>query len=172
MPTVLFSHEGKYKAYIRSVPNQEDDGFHFNVDVTGKSFDSQRLAIRNARSYLSKKRRKFYKKHPRKWKKVNRRIPKSERGKSPIQTLHKLYKMKKKTAIILVAHSKKKLKLKADYSRKKWSKKTTAISGATTDFNLAIASVMLKGSEKERKLVSKMLTEFTNEPFRKTNLFY
>jgi hypothetical protein len=172
MITVLFSHEGKHKAYIRAVPNREDDGHHFVVDVTGKEFDSQRQAISNARKYLKKKRAKFYKKNPRKWVKVNRRIPKEERGKSPIKTLHKLYKMKKKTAQILVAYSNKKLKLKPEYSRKAWDKKTAAIFGETQIFNLAIAAVMQNGTAKERKAVSKMLIEFTHEPFKKSNLFY
>lgn len=172
MCTALFSHEGKYRASIKSVPNKEDDGFHYIVDVTGKSFDSEKKAIRHARSWLRKKRRKYYKKNPKKWVKRTRRIPKEERHLSPIKTLHKLYKMKKKTAQILVKHSDKKLKIKLDYSRKKWDKSTTAVSGETSAFNLAISSVLITGTEKERKSVSKMLVKFTHEPFRKTNMFY
>lgn len=172
MCTVLFSHEGKYRAIVNAVPNKEDDGFHYVVDVTGKISDSEKKAIRHARSWLRKKRRKYYKKNPKKWVKRTRRIPKEMRNVSPIKKLHKLYKMKKVTAKILVAHSDKKLKINLNYSRKKWDKKTAAISGETSSFNLAIASVLVNGTEVERKKVSKMLTKFTHEPFRKTNMFY
>lgn len=175
METVLYSHEGKYRAIVRAIPNREDDGFHFKVDVTKKEFDSQRKAIRNARSWLKKKRRKYYKKHPRKWVKRTRGIPKEERMVkfNPIKTLHKLHKMEKDAAKILIKHSGKKLKLHKEYSKKTWNKrKVCAVSGDHKDFALAISSVMKKGTIIERKAVSKMLKKFVSEPYQKSNLFY
>lgn len=175
MATVLYSHEGKYRAIVKEIPNREDDGYHFVVDVTGEEFDSLRKAIRKARSWLKKKRRKYYKKHPRRWVKRTRKIPKEERDVkfNPIKHLQKLVKMEKETAKILVKYSDKKLKVRKDYSKKTWNnKKVTAVSGDPKDFSLAIAAIMKKGSTTERKAVSKMLKNFVNEPYQKSNLFY
>ena len=81
--------------------------------------------------------------------------------------------MKTPAAKILVRMSNKKLKLHENYSRKKWeNKKTTAVSGETEDFNTAIYNVMKDGTKRERKLVARMLSDFTHEPYRKTNMFY
>ncbi len=173
MATVLFSKEGKFRAWIREVPNGVDDGSSYKLDVTGKIFNSQKGAIRNARKWLKKKRDRYYKKHPEKRVrvKVKRLVPKVVPPKR--KTIHKLYKMNKDVAEILFRMSAKKLKIHLDYSRKKWeSKKTVAVSGETADFNTAIYTVMKDGTRKERKQVSKMMEKFTHEPFRKTNMFY
>jgi len=171
--TALFSKEGKYRAFVNAIFNVETDGYSFKVNVTGKIYDSQKMAIKNAKKWLKNKRVKYYKKHPNKRPKVKtvRIYPKPT--KSPIKTINKLYKMKASVAKILFRMSEKKLKIHKDYSRKKWdNRKTTAVSGETADFNTAIYNVMKDGTSNERKLVAKMLKNFTHEPFRKTNLFY
>lgn len=171
--TVLFSKEGKYQARVLSLFSETDDGNYFRVDKTGRTFTSHRLAINNARKWLLKKRTKYYKKHPKEKPRIKtvRVIPKER--KSPIKTINKLHKMKTDAAKILHRMSGRKLKIHNDYSRKKFdSKKTTAVSGSTEDFNRAIYVVMKDGTKKERKIISKMLKEFTHEPFRKTNMFY
>lgn len=171
---MLFSRVGNYRATVIPIPNKEDDGFNFRCVETGKESDSQKKAIRNARSYLKKKRKKWHKKHP-KPKKV---YPKAKRRAdikkvNPIKTINKLYKMDKTTAKILVKYAPKKtLKLHNKYARKKFKKTTTAVSGEPLNFSLAIAAVMKKGTKGERKAISKMLTKFVHEPYRKTNMFY
>ena len=173
--TTLFSREGKYRANVSAIFDTESDGYNFKVDVTGRIYDSQKLAIKNASRWLKKKRMRYYKKHPKervRFKTV-RINPKIEKIKNPIKTINKLYKMEKSVARILYRMSGKKLKVHGDYSRKKWdNKKTTAVSGDTEQFNTAIYNVMKDGTKTERKLVAKMLKKFTHEPFRKTNLFY
>ena len=174
MCTTLFSRVGNYRATVIDIPSREDDGTFFRCVETGKEFDSQRKAIRNARTYLKKKRKKWHKKHP----KHTRKYPKAKRRAdikkvNKIKTINKLYKMEKATAKILVKHAPKKtLKLHSEYARKKFKKKTTAVSGEPINFSLAIASVMKQGTKSERKAVSKMLTKFIHEPYRKTNMFY
>lgn len=182
MSTILYSKEGKFQAKVLDIPNKEDDGYHFLVDVTGMTFSSQRKAIRNARSWLKRKRKKYYKKHPKKrpWVKRQRIYPKqSELNKLGPRTIHKLYKMKRETAKILTAYSRKckaehKLRLHSNYSKKKWGKKTAAVSGEPTAFAIVIAKIMKEGSPKERKLVSKMINTFMNEPKGKNGnyIFY
>lgn len=172
MATALFSKEGKFRAIITEVPNKVDDGFSYRLDLTKRIFTTQNGAIRNARALLKKKRARYYKKHPEQRVRIKaRRLNPKE--KSNRKTIHKLFKMDKQAANILVRMSGNKLKLHLDYSRKKWdNKKTTAVSGETADFNKAIWTTMKDGTQKERKLVAKMLKKFTNEPFRKTNMFY
>lgn len=175
MATELYSHEGKYRAIVREVPSKEDDGYVFYVDVLDETFESQRKAIRKARSWLKKKRQKYYQKHPRKWVKRTRGIPKESRNVkiNPFKKIHKLYKMKKEVAKLLNKHSDKKLKIHKDYSKKTWkSRKVCAVSGETKDFNLAIASIMKSGTLKERKATAKMIAKIANEQFQKSNLFY
>lgn len=171
--TVLFSKEGKYRALVQSIFNDIDDGNFYRVDVTGRTFTSHRLAINHARKWLQKKRMKYYKKHPKKRPRIKTVRINPKPTKSKVKVINKLYKMEKNAAKILVRMSGKKLKLHDNYSRKKFdSKKTTAVSGKTTDFNTAIYNVMADGTKKERKLVAKMLKKFTHEPYRRTNLFY
>ena len=170
--TVLFSKEGKYRALVQTVFDSETDGYCYRVNETGRTFTSHRLAINNARRWLKKKRTKFYKKHPDKVPRVKTVRIKPKKAKR-ITKINKLYKMKLETAKILVRMSNKKLKIHKEYSRKKFdNKKTTAVSGATKDFNLAIMNVMKDGTKKERKLVAKMLKKFMHEPYRSTNMFY
>ena len=171
--TVLFSKDGKYKAIVNALFHADTDGYSYKVDVTGRIYDSNKLATNNARRWLKKKRTKYYKKHPNRKPRVKtvRIYPKKEQ--SPIKTINKLYPMNVAAAKILVRMSNKKLKLHKDYSRKKFdSQKTTAVSGETKDFNIAIYNVMKDGTTRERKRVAKMLQKFTAEPFRKTNMFY
>lgn len=174
MCTTLFSNVGNYRATVIAISNGVDDGFHYKCIETGKISDSQRKAIQNARTYLRKKRIKWHKKHT----KVRKKYPKAKRRAdikkvNPIKTINKLFKMEKKVANILVKHSTdKKLKLHLKYAKKKFKKKTTVISGEPIDFSLAIASVMKNGTKDERKAVSKMLTKFVHEPYKKTNMFY
>lgn len=172
MATALFSKEGKFRAIITEVPSGIDDGYAYKVDLTKRIFKTQSGAINNARALLKKKRARYYKKHPEKRVRIKARrlFPKE---KSNRKVIHKLYKMNKEAAKILVRMSDNKLKMHLDYSRKKWeNKKTTAVSGNTADFNKAIWTTMKDGTKKERKIVAKMLKAFTNEPFRKTNMFY
>lgn len=171
--TALFSKDNVHRALVQTVHNDIDDGYYFRVDATGKVFASHRVAINNARNWLRKQRLKYYRRNPDKKPvlKTVRLIPK--KVKSKIREINKLYKMKSDTAIILHRMSEKKLKLHLNYSRKKWeNKKTTAVSGTTTEFNTAIYNVMEDGTKKERKKVAKMLKKFTHEPFRNTNMFY
>lgn len=170
--TVLFSKEGKYRALVQTVFDSESDSYCFRVDVTKRTYTSQQLAINNARRWLKKKRMKYYKKHPKKKPRVKtvRLYPKQ---KKQIKKIKKLYKMKEDAAKILVRMSNKKLKIHKEYSRKKFdNKKTTAVSGDTKDFNVAVYNTMKDGTKKERKIVAKMLQKFTHESFRKTNMFY
>lgn len=171
--SVLFSREGKYMAKVQTVFNNENDGYFYRVDATGRTYSSHKLAVNNARTWLKKKRTKYYKKHPKERPRVRTVRLKPKPTKSKIKTIQKLYKMEKETAKILYRMSGKKLKIHNDYSRKKFeSKKTTAVSGETTDFNVAIYNTMKDGTKKERKAVAKMLKKFNHEPFRKTNMFY
>jgi len=171
--TVLFSKEGKYRALVQSIFNDIDDGNFYRVDVTGRTFTSHRLAINHARKWLQKKRMKYYKKHPKERPRIKTVRINPKPTKSKVKVINKLYKMEKDAAKILVRMSGKKLKLHDNYSRKKFdSKKTTAVSGDTKDFNIAIYNVMADGTKKERKVVAKMLKKFTHEPYRKTNMFY
>lgn len=172
--TILFSQEGKYRALVQTVFDSESDKNCYRVNTTGRTFTSHRLAINHARRWLKKKRTKFYRKHPEKKPRVKTvRLNPKKKDKSPISKINKLYKMESKAAKILVRMSNKKLKIHKDYSRKKFSgKKTTAVSGDTKDFNVAIFNVMKDGTKKERKLVANMLKKFTHEPYRSTNMFY
>ena len=170
--TVLFSKEGKYRAAIQTVFNDVDDSNYFRVDVTGKTFVSHGGAINHARKWLRKKRFKYYKKNPKEKPRI-KTVRLNPKPKRKFKTINKLHIMEKATAKILIRMSDKKLKLHDNYSRKKFdNEKTTAVSGETTDFNVAIYTTMVDGTKKERKLVAKMLKKFTHEPFRKTNLFY
>lgn len=171
--TVLFSTDGKHRAIIYPLLDDFSDGYSYKLDVTGRIYASLSPAVRSARKWLRKKRIKYYNKHPDKRPRIKtvRLYPKETRVKQ--KSIQKLYKMDKETANILFRMSEKKLKIYADYSRKKFdNNKTTAISGSTTDFNLAICKTLKEGTKKERKLVAKMLTKFTHEPFRNTNMFY
>lgn len=171
MATVLFSKEGKYRVVIREIPNDIDDGFFYKVEATGRIFQSIGGAVRSARMLLKKWRFKYYKKHPEKRVRIKakRLVPKVKKK----TRLLKLYVMDKDAAKILVRMSDNKLKLHSNYSRKKFNnEKTTAVSGETTDFSSAIATVMKDGTKKERKTVSKMMLKFIHEPFQKTNMFY
>ena len=171
MATVLFSKEGVYRVFIREVPNGIDDGSHYKSDIKGRVFNSEKGAIRNARKWLKKKRDRYYKKNP----KLKPRV-KTYRLRPKIKkksTINKLYKMEKDVANILFRMSDKKLKIHLEYSRKKFdNKKTVAVSGETTNFNMAILTTMKDGTKNERKAVAKMLKKFTHEPYRKTNMFY
>lgn len=169
--TVLFSREGKYRAVVKYFLNDFDDGHFYRVEQTGRCFTSHKLAINHARNWLKKKRTKYYINNPRKRGRTQRIKPKAE--KVLVKQINKLYKMELQCAKIMVRMSEKKLKLHKDYARKKFNDKTTtAVSGGTSDFNTAIYNVMRDGTKHERKIVSKMLKEFTHEPFRKTNMFY
>lgn len=178
MATVIFSNVGDFRAEVKEVLSKEDDGFDYVCVQTGKRFDSEKRAIRNARSWLKRKRRKYYKKNPRTFQlkgKVKRRSEiQSEKKINPIRTINKLFKMEKSTATILMKYApSKSLKLHNKYAKKKWDKSVTAVSGSTVDFSVTIATIMKKGSKKERKAVSKLIESFANEPYGKNNtIFY
>lgn len=171
--TVLYSKEGKYRAIVQYIFNDMDDGYYYRVDVTGRTFIHHKLAINHARKWLQKKRMKYYKKHPKERPRIKTVRINPKPTKSKIKTIQKLYMMEKVTAKILFRMSEKKLKVHENYARKKFdNEKTTAVSGETKDFNIAILNTMKDGTKKERKLVAKMLKKFTHEPYRKTNMFY
>ena len=171
--TYLFSKDGVNRVRVYAVFDQNSDGNAYRVDATNKTYASQKMAIKGARKWLHKKRVRFYKKNPklRPHIKAVRLIPKEIIIKRPV--ILKLYKMDKEVAKILFRMSNKKLKIHEDYSRKKFdNKKTTAVSGDTSDFNMAIVTVLKDGTKKERKQVAKMLRKFTSEKSRTTNMFY
>jgi len=171
--TALFSKEGKYRALVQTVFDDETGGYCFRVNTTKKTFTSHRLAINNAKRWLKKKRMKYYKKHPKERPRIKTVRIHSKEKPIQIKSIQKLYKMKLETAKILIRMSEKKLKIHKEYARKKFnSKKTTAVSGNTKDFNIAIYTVMVDGTKNERKLVAKMLKKFTHEEISGKNMFY
>lgn len=170
--TVLFSKDNKHRTSIQTILDDMSDGFLYRVSSTGRTYTSHQLAINNARKWLRKKRLKYYKKHPKERPRI-KTVRLNPKPKNKIKTIKKLHIMEKVTAKILVRMSGKKLKMHNDYSRKKFNtKKTTAVSGDTHIFNIAISTVMKDGTKKERKLVAKMLKCMTHEPMRQTNMFY
>jgi len=170
--TLLYSKDNKNYTSVQTTLDDKGDGFLYRVASTGRTYTSHQLAINNARNWLRKKRLKYYKKHPKERPRIKavRLNPKSKRL---FKSIKKLHTMEKVTAKILFRMSGKTLKIHNDYSRKRFdNKKTTAVSGNTSDFNMAITTVMKDGTKKERKLVASMLKKLTHDPVRGTNMYY
>lgn len=170
--TLLYSKDNKNYTKVQTCLDDIGDGFLYRVEATGRTYTSHQLAINNARKWLCKKRLKYYKKHPKERPRI-KAVRLNPKSKVKIKSIKKLHIMEKATAKILFRMSGKKLKIHNDYSRKKFdNKKTTAVSGDTSAFNIAIATVLKDGTKKERKLVASMLKKVTHEPVRGTNMFY